>query len=158
MNTDSAGQATLIRQLSSRGVRLTAQRKTILNIIQETHGHLDAATLLRLARKRDVKVDRATIYRTLDVLKKLHLIDELDLMHLNGGGHYYEAKSGVDHVHLACFQCGRIEEFVSPLFEQLKQEMSTRTGFDIAEARLEVGGLCGKCRRKTHDRSDRLAL
>jgi Fe2+ or Zn2+ uptake regulation protein len=155
MNACPAQHTSLIQQLSSQRIRLTAQRRAILEIIQEAHGHLDAATLLDLARKRDAKVDRATIYRTLDVLKKLHLVDELDLMHLNGGGHFYEAKPAVDHMHLACFHCGRIEEFISPLFEKLKREISRRKGFDIAEVRLEVGGRCEKCRRTGVSRTER---
>ncbi len=77
--------------------------------------------------------------------KKLRLIDELDLMHLNGEKHFYEAKTTVDHVHLACLQCGRIEEFTSPLFERLKAEISSQNTFQIRVIRLEVGGLCQEC-------------
>jgi len=147
MEAKSPGRPSLLGQFSSQHIRLTAQRRAILRIIQESKGHLDAATVLRLARKRDAKVDRATVYRTLDILKRLHLIDELDLMHLNGGGHFYEARSAVDHMHLACFQCGGIEEYVSPLFEKLKKEIARQKGFEISEARLEVGGRCEKCLR-----------
>ncbi len=106
---------------------------------------MDVATLLEQAKKRDSQIDRATVYRTVELLKKLRLIDELDLMHLNGEKHFYEAKTTVDHVHLACFQCGRIEEFTSPLFERLKAEISTQNTFQIRVIRLEVGGLCGEC-------------
>ena len=135
----------LLQELISHGVRITGQRKILIEIIQGARGHLDAATLLRLARKRDARIDRATVYRTLELLKKLRLIDELDLMHLNGEKHYFEAKTTVDHVHLACLQCGRIVEFTSPLFEALKGEITRRSGFDIRVIRLEVGGRCKKC-------------
>ena len=76
---------------------------------------------------------------------KHRLIDELDLMHLNGEKHFYEVKTNVDHVHLACFECGRIEEFTSPLFERLKTEISRQNGFQIRVVRLEVGGRCRRC-------------
>ena len=128
-----------------RGVRITEQRKVLIETIQSASSHLDAATLLALARQRDQTINRATVYRTLQLLKKLRLIDELDLMHLNGEKHFYEAKTTVDHVHLACFQCGRIEEFTSPLFEQLKTEISRVKGFHIRVVRLEAGGCCSKC-------------
>lgn len=135
----------LLQELAGHGVRITAQRKVLIEIIQEAEGHLDAASLLERARKRDSRIDRATVYRTLELLKRLRLIDELDLMHLNGEKHFYEAKTTVDHVHLACLQCGRIEEFTSPLFERLKSEISLQNGFQIRVIRLEVGGFCRAC-------------
>ena len=127
------------------GVRITGQRRVLLETIQEADRHLDAATLLSLAQMRDRQTNRATVYRTIELLKKLRLIDELDLMHLNGEKHFYEAKTNVDHIHLACFECGRIEEFASPLFERLKAEISRQKGFHIRVTRLEVGGRCSKC-------------
>ena len=130
---------------SSKGIRLTAQRRALIEIIQEAKEHLDASSLLELARKREPNIDRATVYRTIELLKKLRLIDELDLMHLEGEKHYYEVKTKRDHIHLACFRCGRIEEFTSPTFEQLKAEISKQAGFTIRVTRLEVGGNCRAC-------------
>lgn len=135
----------LLEELVAQGIRITAQRRVLIEIIQEAEGHLDAVSLLERARKRDARIDRATVYRTLELLKRLRLIDELDLMHLNGEKHFYEVKTTVEHVHLACFQCGRIEEFTSPIFEQLKEEIHRQSGFQIRVARLEVGGLCKLC-------------
>ena len=72
----------LLNQVEARGVRLTAQRRALIETIQEATTHLDAASLLKLARERDPKINRATVYRTIELLKKLGMIDELDLMHL----------------------------------------------------------------------------
>lgn len=135
----------LLNEVEAKGVRLTAQRRALIETIQEATSHLDAAALLKLARKRDPNIDRATVYRTLELLKRLGLIDELDLMHLNGEKHYYEVKTQKDHLHLACFGCGQIKEFASPTFERLKREIGTTNDFDIQVIRLEVGGLCGRC-------------
>ncbi len=140
----------LLQELALRGIRITGQRKILVETIQQSDRHLDAASLLELARKRDRGINRATVYRTLELLKKLRLIDELDLMHLKGEKHYYEAKTTVDHLHLACFQCGRIEEFTSPLFERLKAEISRQKGFHIRVVRLEVGGRCSRCCALAH--------
>jgi Fur family transcriptional regulator, ferric uptake regulator len=137
----------LYQELASKHVRLTAQRRLLIDIIQNAKRHLDAAALLKLARKRDPRVNRATVYRTLSLLKKLSLIDELDLMHLEGEKHYYEAKTQSDHLHLACFRCGEIIEYASPTFERLKQEIGAESGFHIAVTRLEVGGTCARCAR-----------
>src|ERR1700733_8119963 len=74
----------LMKELAARGVRMTAQRRLLVGIIQDSRRHLDAATLLEYARKRDPAIDRATVYRTIALLKDRGLIDELDLMHLEG--------------------------------------------------------------------------
>jgi Fur family transcriptional regulator, ferric uptake regulator len=142
----------LLDELTSKGVRLTAQRRALVEIIQDATEHLDAATILEKAQKRELGVDRATVYRTIDLLKKLRLVDELDLMHLNGEKHYYEVKTRRDHLHLACFECGRIEEFATPLFEQLKAEISRQRRFQIQVVRLEVGGRCSACRESASNR------
>jgi Fur family ferric uptake transcriptional regulator len=135
----------LLEDLVSKGVRVTAQRRALVEVMQEASEHLDAASLLELARQREPNIDRATVYRTLELLKKLRLIDELDLMHLYGEKHYYEAKTERNHAHLACFKCGRIQEYTSPLFERLKAEIAQQAGFSIRVTRLEVGGSCLAC-------------
>ena len=127
------------------GVRMTAQRRALVEVIQGAQKHMDAAALLKLARAREPGIDRATVYRTIELLKRLRLVDELDLMHLEGEKHYYEVKTRQDHVHLACLSCGRIEEYSSSLFEQLKSDIARQTGFAIRVTRLEVGGVCRTC-------------
>lgn len=145
MKPRALDRRSLLQELILRGVRITGQRKILVETIQEADRHLDAATLMAVARKRDRQINRATVYRTLELLKRMRLIDELDLMHLNGEKHFYEAKTNVDHMHLACFECGSIEEFTSPLFERLKAEIARQKGFHIRVTRLEVGGRCAKC-------------
>src|ERR1700677_5160082 len=135
MSSPQLERRELLDELVSKGVRMTAQRRALLEVIQESKDHLDAASLLTLARQREPNIDRATVYRTLELLKKFRLVDELDLMHLEGEKHYYEVKSRQDHIHLACFRCGRIEEFSSSLFERLKAEISKQAGFEIRVTR-----------------------
>jgi Fur family ferric uptake transcriptional regulator len=81
------------------------------------------------------------------LLKNRGLIDELDLMHIEGEKHYYEAKTNRDHCHMACFRCGAIMEYASSSFEKLKQEMVRQSGFQIRVVRLEVGGVCKQCQK-----------
>ena len=135
----------LLNQLEMQGIRLTAQRRALVETIQEATDHLDAAALLEQARQRDPNINRATVYRTIELLKKLGLIDELDLMHLNGEKHYYEVRTQKDHLHLACFGCGAVKEFESQTFDKLKKEIARENEFTIQVMRLEVGGLCRKC-------------
>ena len=130
---------------ADRGIRITQQRRAILRVMETANKHLDAAQLLRKAQKLDASVDRSTVYRTLRLLKRQGLIDELDLMHIEGEKHYYEVKTSRDHCHMACFRCGAIMEYASPSFEKLKAEMAARSGFQIRVVRLEVGGVCRQC-------------
>ena len=134
-------------QLAGRGIRMTVQRRAILAVIETASKHLDASQILRKAQRMEASVDRSTVYRTLDLLKRQGLIDELDLMHLNGEGHYYERKLGPDHIHMACLRCGKITEFVSKTFDSLKSQLESDCRFHIVVSRLEVGGYCSACRR-----------
>lgn len=133
--------------LAQRGVRMTSPRRAILDVIETANKHLDASQILRKAQKSDPSVDPSTVYRTLELLKRHGLIDELDLMHLNGEGHYYERKLGQDHIHMACPRCGKITEFVSERFDSLKSQLEQECRFRIVVARLEGGGYCTDCRR-----------
>lgn len=146
-NDTTITRPSLMRELAARRVRITAQRRLVVGIIQDSPRHLDAATLLELARKQDPEIDRATVYRTIALLKDRGLIDELDLMHIEGEKHYYEAKTNRDHCHMACFRCGAIMEYASSSFEKLKEEMAKQSGFQIRVVRLELGGFCKRCRK-----------
>ena len=108
---------------------------------------------MELARKRDPQINRATVYRTLEVLKKLRLIDELDLMHVEGEKHYFEPRSIRDHCHLACFRCGAIVEYTSPAFQALKAEIAAANSFQVDVTRLELGGVCKQCRSTDNARN-----
>ena len=138
-----------MRELEARGVRITQQRRLIVGIIQDSPRHLDAATLLELARKQDSTVDRSTVYRTIAMLKDRGLIDELDLLHLRGHRHYYESHGPRDHIHVACIRCGKVREIESELYEELKKQISKDCDIEISISRTEVGGICGDCRAKS---------
>lgn len=142
-----AAGASLRDRLLASGLRMTRQRAALLRILEEADLHMDAATLLERARQ-EVDIDRATVYRTLEALKKNGLIDELDLMHLRGEMHYFEARTRREHFHLACLCCGEIREMEHPLFDALKIAIEQTKGFTVTTARLEVGGTCAACQQK----------
>jgi Fe2+ or Zn2+ uptake regulation protein len=80
--TEAPGR--LQAEFMSRGLRMTHQRRTILSVVETAKQHLDASQILRHARRLDPHIDRVTVYRTLSLLKRHGLVDELDLMHMNG--------------------------------------------------------------------------
>src|SRR6201988_4518129 len=97
--------------LKERGVRLTRQRQILLELIDKTGEHLDAERLYQMAKEKDPKLNRVTVYRTLKLLKEGGLVDELDLAHFDGEKHYYETRLKQEHAHIICLRCGRVEEF-----------------------------------------------
>jgi Fur family ferric uptake transcriptional regulator len=129
-----------------RGVRLTRQRLVLLQVMDSAERHLDAGAILERAQRIDPRVHRVTVYRTLDLLKRNGLIDELDLLHLRGGQHFYESHGPRDHIHVACLKCGTVREFESRLYEKLKEQIEADCGIEITIARTEVGGYCLNCR------------
>ncbi len=138
----------LQKQLTAKGIRLTRQRRALLQVMETATRHLDADEILEQAQKIDPKVHRVTVYRTIDLLKKQGLIDELDLLHLRGDRHFYESHGPRDHIHVACLRCGKVREFESRLYEQLKKQIERDCGIKISMARTEVGGYCLDCQPK----------
>lgn len=138
----------LQRELRARRVRLTRQRRVVVQVIESAPRHMDAGEILELAQKIDPNINQVTVYRTLDMLKGHGLIDELDLLHLRGHRHFYESHGPRDHIHVACVRCGKVREFESELYEQLMKQIARDCGIEISVARTEVGGLCADCRAK----------
>src|SRR5665213_1183439 len=132
--------------LEGRGVRLTRQRRILLEVMDQAEQHLTADSILELAQKIDPRVHRVTVYRTLEMLKSHGLLDELDLLHIHGHRHFYESHGPRDHIHIACLRCGKVREVESELFEQLKREIERDTGIQITVTRTEIGGYCADCR------------
>jgi len=133
--------------LEERGVRLTRQRRVLLRVMDGAERHLDAGAILGRAQRIDPRIHRVTVYRTLDLLKRHGLIDELDLLHIHGDQHYYESHGPRDHIHIACLRCGKVREFESNLFEQLKKQIERDCSIKITVTRTEIGGYCDSCRQ-----------
>lgn len=131
--------------LKQRGVRLTRQRRILLELIDKSGQHLDAERLYLLAKEKDPKLNRVTVYRTLKMLKEGGLVDELDLMHIGGDQHFYETRMKQEHAHIICLRCGKVEEFFGEPLQKLRRQVESHFGFQIVLARTEVGGYCSHC-------------
>jgi Fur family ferric uptake transcriptional regulator len=135
----------LTSRMKAAGLRLTVQRRLLARLLESADEHLDAETVFRRARERDPQIHRATVYRTLKLLKQLGLVDELDLMHVSGDQHFYEVRPAAFHIHLVCTKCGSVEEPGGPFWEDLKRRVRQETGFRPHVMRLEMGGHCARC-------------
>jgi Fur family ferric uptake transcriptional regulator len=143
------------RQILDRSnQRVTAQRALLLELLRQSGRHVDADDLYRRARKKGSRISLSTVYRNLQLFKKLGLIEEhrFDEEH-----HHYEVKSGTEHQHLLCTSCGKVVEFACPMSQKLRRDIGKQYDFDITGVEVRMTGLCSSCRSKeskiTPDRS-----
>src|SRR5436190_12773303 len=141
-------QGGLARLAKEQGLRLTKQRRLIFSILESAQTHLNAKQILELAQQNEPSIDQVTIYRNLALLKRLGLVDELDLLHLQGDQHYYEARQTRAHSHVACLRCGKVFEFYTPAMKQINRELQKECGFAVSFSRIEIGGYCADCQKK----------
>jgi Fe2+ or Zn2+ uptake regulation protein len=124
---------------------VTGQRRLLLELIQAGEGHLDAQELFRQARERDPRLSLSTVYRTLDLLRDMGLVNEL---HLGEEHHHYEMKPVREHHHLICQACGQVEEFHSSLIDRLRLAVARDHGFEVMQAQVDLTGYCARCRKE----------
>ena len=141
----SASEAATRTALVAAGARGTSQRALILEIIRQREEHLDADEIYRHARAVQPRLSMSTVYRTLQTLKKLGLVDEV---HIDDTHHHYEAKQAAEHHHLVCLGCGRVIEFNYPLARQIKKVVPDARGFEFVSTELRAMGYCSQCRQK----------
>ncbi|OGN90116.1 MAG: hypothetical protein A2158_01010 [Chloroflexi bacterium RBG_13_46_14] len=131
--------------LSEAGLRNTSQRQSILDIIRRGQGHPDADEVYRRARKKQPRLSLSTVYRTLQTLKELGLVEEV---HLDETHHHYEIKASNEHHHLICLGCGKVVEFECPMSVQMKEEVSKEKGFEVVNTEVRMTGYCPECRKE----------
>ncbi len=133
------------KTFSAPGLRVTSQRALILEIIRHGRGHLDADEIYRRAREKHSRLSLSTVYRTLQTLKKLGLVEEL---HFDEEHHHYEVKPAAEHHHLVCLGCGKVVEFKCPLSQEMKDDVSREKNFEVTEVEVQMRGYCSRCRQQ----------
>lgn len=133
------------RALNAPGIRITHQRALILKVIRHGQGHLDADEIYHRAREKQPRLSLSTVYRTLQRLKKLGLVEEL---HFAEEHHHYELKLSAEHHHLTCLGCGQVVEFRYPLARLVKRNVPEVKNFAITAIELHMAGYCAKCRQE----------
>jgi Fur family transcriptional regulator, ferric uptake regulator len=129
--------------LDDAGYRRTGARRSIADLIAARDGPFTAADLVEEARSKRVRIGRATIFRTLDVLADLHAVERLDLP---TGEHAYVACEPVHHHHVICSRCGRSRDVDDAGWRAVVRHIERTTGYRIDDHRLELFGLCPACR------------
>ncbi|MBM2834170.1 MAG: fur 1 [Candidatus Brocadiaceae bacterium] len=132
--------------LISRKLKFTAERHAILDRVFENHKHFEADELLVDLRLNDMKISKATIYRTLALLVKSGLLREVIFGERHA--HYEHVYGHEHHDHLVCNNCGKIIEFTEHRIEKLQDEVCKKNKFKVDSHRLQIQGLCEDCCKK----------
>lgn len=142
-----------IEFLGGKNLRVTAQRRAIIDTVFGTTRHFTADELLVWSRRRDKSVSRATVYRTLPLLTESGLVREMDF----GKDQKVYDPNYADHPrhnHIICQDCQKILEFDSDRLDELENEISARMGFSVKAHRLQITANCqefqkyGTCTKK----------
>jgi Fe2+ or Zn2+ uptake regulation protein len=136
----------IVQALDAGGYRLTAPRRAVADLIADYDGHFTAAELEAAARARRLGISRATLFRALDLLIELGVVERLDLP---SGEHAYVPCARAHHHHIVCARCGRAAEVEDGGIAEAVAEIGRRTGYRIDSHRLELFGLCRHCQAKT---------
>lgn len=140
--------------LREKGLNVTSQRLMVLNILS-AHGdeHLTVEEIYDLAKEESPEIGLATIYRTVQVLLELHVIEKVTFddgfarYELNGE----ETGSGHRHHHAICTQCGKVYSLETDLLDTLEKQVFESLGFEVTDHEVKLYGLCSACRRKAQN-------
>lgn len=135
--------------LRKKGLKVTSQRMLVLKLMAERPGqHLAAEEIYDLARQKYPDIGLATVYRTVQVLVDLAIIDKVSL---NDGLARYELGadhgSGHHHHHAICSRCGKIISFKGDLLDTLEQALLDMSGFLVTDHEVKLHGYCRECRK-----------
>jgi Fur family ferric uptake transcriptional regulator len=136
------GQNAVIDTLREAGYRLTPQRMMVLQAIAESSGHQTAEAIHRDVVKTYPYLDIATVYRILQLLKRLHLVIEIDL---GGDSARYEIAEPNKHHHMVCREWGHAFDLNLSHLEDFCSRLIKEFGFEPDLEHFAVGGLCAGC-------------
>lgn len=151
------GMEQFIKILKEKGLKVTKQRVQILEALAlRPEVHLTAEEIYDLVRADSPEIGLATVYRTIQLLLELHLIDRINLddgyvryeigdMGTKGTGHH--------HHHLICLECGKVFSVEDDLLDELEGKIERTTGFKIVDHEVKLYGYCKECGGKLIEKS-----
>ncbi|WP_345115119.1 Fur family transcriptional regulator [Bartonella jaculi] len=125
------------QELRTAGLRITRQRRIILDILTDTNDHPNAFEIFQRANKVDSSISLSTVYRTMKTLEGNGTIHRHTF---SGGPSRFEQADGQHHDHLIDVDTGKVIEFQSDIIEKMQEEIAKSLGYDIIHHRLELYG------------------
>ena len=135
-----------IEYLKKNNLKFTSQRDLIIDLFLKTKKHITTEEFYNLVKSQDKTIGWATVYRTLKLLCKAGIADEVGF---GDGVVRFEHKYGHEHHdHLICKKCGKFIEVVDQEIEKLQEKLAKRYGFAPISHRMDIFGICKKCKTK----------
>ena len=129
--------------LSKHGLKMTRERRVLIDQVLSARGHFDVDDLLGRLRKAGHAVSRATLYRNLPRLVDSGLIHKVEMA--RGQARYELMLGRHHHDHMICLTCGTILEFESPEVERIQEEVCRRKKFLMTGHSHQIRGYCEAC-------------
>ena len=129
---------TIAKRCADRGLRMTEQRRTIADVLDQATDHPDVEELYARASNRDPKISIATVYRTVKLLEEAGILEKVDF---GDGRARYEDADREHHDHLIDLTTGKVIEFVDPEIEALQEKIAEKLGFRLKGHRMELYGV-----------------
>ncbi len=134
----------IIDRLAQQGHRPTTPRQAIIKLVAPRTDHFSAQEVWDEVRGRYRGIGRATVFRTLDLLAELGVLNRI---HTGDGCHRYTVCDTTHHHHLMCVECGNVTSLEATDVEQQIRRMAGEAGFELLTHHLELVGRCASCRR-----------
>ncbi len=138
--------------LKEKGLKVTTQRILVLEVLANHRDkHMTAEDIYDLVKKECPDIGLATIYRSLQLLLEMQLVDRINL---DDGcvryeiGDLFDGKVRHHHHHLICKTCGKVFPFKDDLLDDLEGHIEAATGFHVLDHELKFYGQCKECRKK----------
>jgi len=129
--------------LRARGERMTGPRRAVLSVLAERGGHLSADALLDAVASLDPRVHRASVYRTLEALSELGVVQHVHVGH--GGTAYHLVRGAGRHLHAQCRVCGSVRDLPPDLLNEVAATLVRRHDFVLDAGHVALSGLCRGC-------------
>lgn len=138
--------------LRTKKIKVTPQRMAVYAVLQQAGDHPNVEMIYKKLKPNYPAISLATVYKTVDILKKVGLIQELNI---GEGGLRYDSNPD-PHAHVYCKNCGKVSDLHSIFLEQLQnqlpiQKIMEKTGFQVFSVQLYFYGLCRQCQHKTNN-------
>ena len=128
--------------LKEKGLRLTQPRRVILDYIHDKGDHLTAEEIINYVHGQFPRINKSTIYRTLELLEKNDCVFKSES---NDRIIYHHAEEGHRH-YLVCCKCGQAVDYEEDIFTPVERFLMEKHGFQIDFKHIVMNGLCQYCR------------
>ena len=152
----SINQEKFKEMLKAKGLKVTNQRLVVLKVLDKHRDiHMAAEDIYKLVKAECPDIGLATVYRTVQLLLEMQLVDRINLDDGCVGyeiGHLADGESKHTHHHLICRDCGKVLSFNDDLLEELENHIERMMGFRVLDHELKFYGQCKDCVKKSAEK------